>query len=138
MISPRTPPTGAPTPFRCARCLEPLFERPENGMLGCKRCANDYFAPLESSDGPGRKLALLTVCCRKPITDFSQVSYSCPEHAFRHILPLNRIDPRARAMAESTRVRRELADQGRRFTRGVLFFVVGFFVLAATIALSRR
>ena len=138
MISPRTQPTGAQTAFRCARCLEPLFERSEKGMVGCKSCSNDFYVPIERTDRPDHRPTLLTVCCRRPITDFSQVTYSCPAHAFRHILPLSRLDPHVRAMAESPTVKKQLADDGRRFTRGVLMFILGFFVLVTAVALARR
>ncbi len=134
----RNAPTGPQTNLRCGSCLEPLFERPENGMVGCKNCRNDYFIPLEFPERPDGKPTLLTVCCRKPITEFSQMTYSCPAHAFRHILPLTRVDPQVRATAESPTVKKDLADQGRRFTRGLLIFIVGFFVLVAAVALARR
>jgi hypothetical protein len=134
----RNPPTGAQTSFRCARCLEPLFERPENGMVGCKNCRNDYFVPIEFPERPDLKPTLLTVCCRKPITDFSQMTFSCSAHGFRHILLLTRVAPQARTMAESPAVKQDLADQGRRFTRGVLLFIVGFFVLVTAFVLARR
>jgi hypothetical protein len=107
-------------------------------MVGCKRCSSDYFAPTEFAERPGRDPTLLTVCCRKPITDFSQMTYSCPTHAFRHILPLTRLDPQVRARAESPAVKEELADQGRRFMRGLLIFIVGFFVFVTAIVLARR
>jgi hypothetical protein len=138
MMPLRNRPTGPQTSFRCAYCLQPLFERPENGMVGCRNCPNDYFVPLEYAERPDRKPALLTVCCRKPITDFSQLTYSCPAHAFRHILPLTRVDAQVRTWAESPAGKKELADHGRRFTRGLLIFFVGFFILAAAIALARR
>ncbi|HXJ18757.1 MAG TPA: hypothetical protein VMT03_00885 [Polyangia bacterium] len=115
-----------------------LFERPENGMVGCKNCPNDYFVPIEFPERPDRQATLLTVCCRKPIAEFSRMTYSCPEHAFRHILPLTRVEPQIRAWAESPQVKKDLADKGRRFTRGILIFFVGFFVLVAAYALARR
>ena len=138
MMPLRTEPTGPQTSFRCARCLQPLFEHLENDMVGCKNCPHDYFVPLEFPERPDRKPTLLTVCCRKPITDFSQMTYSCPNHAVRHILPLTRVDPQVRAWAESPAAKKELADQSQRFMRGILIFVVGFFVIVAAIALARR
>ncbi len=138
MIVPRTQPTGARTQYRCARCLEPLFERSEKGMVGCKGCSNDYFVPAEVRERPDHRPALLTVCCRKPIADFSQMTYSCPKHAFRHILPFDRLEPQVRAAADSPAVKRELADQSGRFVRGLLIFIVGFFVLVTAVALAQR
>lgn len=45
--------------------------------------------PLEHRERLDRRPVLLTVCCRKTITDFSQLTITCPEHAFRHALPLD-------------------------------------------------
>lgn len=132
------PPTGPATAFRCPRCLGSLYSRPEDGSVGCKACQRqNYFVPTEFLERPDRKPSWLTVCCRKPIGDFSQMTYTCPAHAFRHILPLDLLEPQVRARAESPAARQQLAEHSRRFGRGLIIALLAFVVVVA-MALVRR
>jgi hypothetical protein len=138
MISWTTPPAGPATALRCPRCLGTLFSRPEDGSVGCKACQHqNYFVPTQFLERPDRKPSLLTVCCRKPIGDFSQVTYTCPEHALRHILPLDLLEPQVRARVESPAARQQLADQSRRFGRGLIVAALAI-MAAVAMALARR
>jgi hypothetical protein len=138
MINSTKPPTGPATALRCPRCLGTLFSRPEDGSVGCKACRNqNYFVPTESLEHPLGKPSWLTVCCRKPIGDFSQMTYTCPEHAFRHILPLDLLEFQVRARVESPAARQQLADQSRGFGRGLIIAVLAIMIVVA-IALARQ
>ena len=107
MINTTTPPSGPATAFRCPRCLGTLFSRPEDGTVGCKSCLREnYFVPTEHLERPDRKPVWRTVCCQKPITDFSQMTYACPDHAYRHVLPLDLLEPQVRAQLANALMKR--------------------------------
>lgn len=65
------------------------------------------------------------------------MTYVCPDHGFRHILPLDSLDPHVRAQAESPSARQRLAGQSRRFTRGLLVAALALVAVAA-LAIARH
>jgi hypothetical protein len=79
---------------------------------------------------PDREPSWLTVCCGRPILDRSDLTYECPEHAYRHVLPLSALHETVRKRILEARAQPRGARKGRPFVLGLLVVSVAITVLS--------
>jgi hypothetical protein len=107
----------------CRQCYQPTSVGPGYGTRW------RHYLPTRQHASGRDGGALLTVCCATPILDRSTLTYECPVHAFRHILPLSALDEatRKQVLDPQALARMERASNG--FGRALLLVLVGVFAL---------